>query len=247
MEINDLLKSLDLRENEAEVYLASLELGETNIVPIKEKTGYPRTTVWHILEDLAHRNLIEIIETGKGRHYAAHPPRKILTLIKQEQEELKEKAEVLEKTLPELNRLYQSSPFQPRIRFYRGEEIKQIYEEMLKMPIDEILYVGETGKIAQILHYDFFSDWVKRKVKQGIWTKSLRVKVNDDPFFDPKKDLRKAKYLPEGFKCPVHYYIYGDNVAMLTSAQENFGVLTTSRENATAMRSWFGELWKVSK
>lgn len=245
MELEDFLKQLGLSEKEIEVYLASLEIGEASIVPIKEKTKLPRTTVFHELENLRDKGLIEIIETSTRRIYTPYPPRKIMTLIKGRQEKLQEEADNLQKYLPEFNRLYEFSPFQPRVRFFRGEEIKDIYEEILETPVDEIMYLGETSKVTDILPKSFFESWVPRKVKKGIRTLSLRA-GEDDPFFDPKKDLRKVRYAPKGFVCPVHYYIYGDNVAILTSVKENFGVVITSRENATAMRNWFKELWKIS-
>ncbi|MDO8513785.1 MAG: helix-turn-helix domain-containing protein [bacterium] len=247
MQFDDFLKQLDLSEKEIEVYLACLELGESSIVSIKEKTGLPRTTVFHELENLRDRGLIEITQTATRRIYIPYPPRKIMTLIRGKQEKLQEQAENLEKFLPEFNRLYEFSPFQPRVRFFRGEEIKAIYEEILETPVDEIYYVGETNKLTDILDKNFFIDWVARKVKKGIWTRSVWVRGKIDSFFDPKEGLRKRRIGPVGFECPAHYYIYGDNVAILTSIKENFGVVITSRENATAMRNWFQQLWKVSQ
>lgn len=246
MKIDEFLENLGLSDKEINVYLSCLELGEAGIVPIREATGMPRTTVWHILEFLKEKNLIEITDTKRGRIYTPYPPRRIMTELKSQQLKYKEMHDDMERLLPEFNRLYASSPFQPKIRFFKGLEIENIYEEILETPVNVIDYLGDTSKVTEILNHDFFKRWVFRKVDKGIWTRSLRIRGNDDPFFDPKKDLRKVRYLPEGFICPVHFYIYGDNVAVLTSAAENFGVVTTSRDYARAMKSWYQALWRIS-
>ena len=246
MDIKELLINLGLLENDIEVYLASLQIGEASIVPIQKKLGLPRTTVYHSLERLRDRGLIEIMETPTRRIYVPYSPRKILTLLKNQEEKLREQADDFQKYLPEFSRLYSSSPVQPKVRFFRGLEIREIYEEILEIGVDEFWYAGEIGKAAEILGTDFFRKWVPRKVEKGIWTRSLRIRPDHDQVFDPKSDLRKVRYLPEGFDCPVHFNIYGDNVAVLTSATENFGVVTTSRDYARAMKSWYQALWDIS-
>lgn len=247
MNIEESLKELGLKENEIDIYLALLELGESSIVPIRKRVHLPRTTVFHALERLDEKGLIDILETPARRIYFPHPPKKIVTLLADQSEKLKDQAEDFKNFLPQLNQLYNISPFQPRVRFFVGGEIKEIYEEILASPINEFLYLGETNKVMSILSRRYLMDFVKRKVEKGIWTKSLRVKKEEDPFFDPKTGLRKVRYLPEGFNAPANIYIYHHNVAIIATAKENFALVVTSKEYAETMKSWHGELWKVAK
>lgn len=247
MDIKESLKNLNLNEKEVEVYLILLELGESSIIPVRKRALLPRTTVFHILEKLNEKGLVEIIETPSRRLYSPYPPRKILTLLNEEAEKLKDSSEKLKEALPQLNQLYNFSPFQPKVRFFVGQEIKQIYEEILTSPIEEVLYVGETNKLVGILSESFFKSWVLRKVKKGIWTRSIRVKSAESDLFTPKEGLRKARFAPEGFSAPAHIYIYHNSVAILTSAKENFGLVTTSQDFAQTMRNWFEALWQISE
>ncbi|MEI6499316.1 MAG: helix-turn-helix domain-containing protein [bacterium] len=246
MEINTYLENLGLSDKEIKIYLALLELGESSIVSIRQKVKLPRTTVFHLLGKLKERGLIEITETSTRSIYIPYPPRKLVSILNSQANKLKEQADNLRDRLPELNQLFGSASFMPKVRFFVGEDIREVYEEVLESPIDELLFVGETDKVADILGQRFFKNWVNRKVEKKIWTKSIRVSGSEDPFFDPKEGLRKARFTPESFKSPAHIYIYHNSVAIITTSKENFAVVITSREYAETMKHWFTELWKVS-
>jgi len=248
--IYDYLEQLGLDKKEADVYLALLELGESQIVPISNKAKLPRTTTYHILERLRDHKLIEIIQKKTRRLYSPYPPRNLITLLSAQKDQAEEKLTSFRNVLPDLTRLYQISPFQPKVRFFQDQEIRQIYEEILETASDENWYVGETTKIVNILGERYLQGWIKRRVAKGIRSKSIRVEKEEmaDPLFLGSKEyLRTVRYAPPDFKCPTHILIYGDNVAFITTGKENFGLVISSRETATSMRNWFMQLWKVSK
>lgn len=250
MDIRDSLKQLGLDEKEINVYLACLELGSSAIVPIVNRIRMPRTTVFHILERLGELKLIEIVLKGNRHLYVPYPPRQIVTLLKQQKEDLEGKINTLEGSIPELMKLYHLSPFQPKVRFFQGMEIRKIYEEILETPIDEAYYVGENDKLIGLLGEDYMKKWIERRIKKGIVSKSIRVRSaerEEEVFSNEESYLRKIRYAPEGFQCPTHILIYGDNVVFITTGEEKFGLVITSRETAQSMENWFGELWKISK
>lgn len=61
----EVLESFGLSENEAKVYQASIELGETSPFVISKFTGIARTSVYSVLTDLALKGLIEL-ESATG-------------------------------------------------------------------------------------------------------------------------------------------------------------------------------------
>jgi len=244
------LKALDLSEKEVDAYLASLEQGEGGIVPIARKLTVPRNTAAYIMEKLQEKHLVNILHKGTRRIYAAVPPRTIVTLLRNKRARLDEQIDSLQSSLPQLNQIFNLTPFQPKVRFFRGqEEIRTIYEEMLEAPIDRMWYVGEQDKITDILGERYLKSWLKRRVEKHIKTITIRVRSGevDDPAFTGAKDyLRSIRFAPDDFESPGHITIYGDNVAIITTSKENFGIVITSREYATIMKSWFNQLWKVS-
>lgn len=249
MNLENYLKELGLNEKEIQVYLANLSLGEVAIVPIVAKTQLPRTTVYHILERLNSEKLIEIIETATRRMYVPYPPRTILTRLQEHKNKLEEKIDSLEHSLPELMQLYSVSPFQPKVRMFHGIEVRQIFEDITNSPIDLIEYVSETDKIVGVTGEAWLKKWIQKRHDLGIKSHAIRVASKEipDPMYGQSKELtRTVRYAPEGFISPTQVYIYGDSVALITTIAEGFGLIITSREYATTMRSWFRELWKIS-
>lgn len=247
MEIDKILEQAGLDQKESKVYLALLRLGESTIVPITKQTNLPRTTVFHILERLREQKVIEIMQHKSRRVYIPYNPRKISMLLKNKRQELDKQIDSFEDVLPDLFRMYASSPFQPKVRFFRGEEIKQIYEEILDIDKKEIYYTGNINQLDEILGKKYLAAWIKRKVAKGIWTKSIRSHTTESELeiYKPgKHHLRKARYASNNYKSPAHIFIYEDNVAILTSSKENFGVVITSHDFAVSMKNMFGELWR---
>ncbi len=250
MTINDSLKKLDLKDKEIQVYLACLEIGESQIVPITQRVALPRTTVFHILEKLGQIKLIEIIQKGSRRLYVPYPPKRIATLLKQKGHEIDEQIKTAEEIIPQLSSIYSSSSFQPKIRIFKNEEIRQIYEEILESPTDEVWYVGEMKTIRDVMGEKYLDNYIKRRVAMGQKSKSIRVKsAEPDKFLylGTHDFLRTYRYAPTDFKCPSHILIYGRNVGVLTSGKEAFGLVITSQELSESMRNWFRQLWKISK
>jgi len=250
MNLEQYLKQLGLKDKEIKVYLVLLELGESQIMPIVEKVGLPRTTVFHILERLKINKLIEIIHRKTRSIYTPYPPKKIANILELKKAETEEKIKSFNLALPEFSKLYTVSPFEPKIRFFRGSEIRDIYEEILIAGVDEERYVGEAKKIVSALGEEYLKQWIDRRVRKGIRSKSIRVKKeeSEQPIFSGQKEyLRQIRYAPEGFESPMHILIYGNNVAYISTEEENFGLVISSLELARTMRNWFQQLWKMSK
>lgn len=250
-DITTYLKQLNLSDKEIEIYLALLKLGKTGIVPVAKQVQLPRTTVYYLLEKLRDANLIEILEKKTRRSYLARAPRTILTLLNDQKEKIQEKIDTFKKGLPELDRLYHISPFQPGIRFFKGKDIRLIYEEMLMVNArkDSIWYVADTQKIIDAFGEEYVDRWIERRIAKKIPSRSIRIKSGEDKEINApyRGDFREYRYAPDGFKSPAQVIIYQNNVAIITTSKESFGTVITSEEYAETMRHWFEELWKVSK
>ena len=251
MAIKSYLKAIGLEEKEIKTYITSLELKEASLAQISKKVSLPRSTVQYLLGKLKKRGLLEIVAKDTKHLYIANPPREVLTLLKNKQNKLNEQILKFEESLPELNQIYSTSLFQPRTRFFQGEEIRKIYEEILDSPIDETLFIGSMEKTADAVGKKYLQNWMKRRAQLKIKTKAIRTRSGEmpDPIISASRQglLRTMRLAPEGFESPSHIIIYGDNVAIITTSNENFGLVITSREYAITMKNIFKEVWKNSK
>ncbi|MEK7171194.1 MAG: helix-turn-helix domain-containing protein [Patescibacteria group bacterium] len=244
------LQGLGFDQKEIDIYLACLEIGRSSLLPIARKVSEPRNTVAYTLEKLEERGLLNITKHGTRRHYLIKPPQAIVQLLQTQRDTINNKLQAIETALPQLNNLYTQGS-EPVVTTYRGrDEIRTLYEVILDSAVDEIWYVGEYNQIVEIVGENYLKGWIKRRVGKGIATKSIRVRKGevDDPIYSsPSETNRQIRYSPKDFESPGHITIYGNNVAVITTPKESFAVATASAEYATIMRSWFNQLWKVSK
>ncbi len=249
-DLNTYLEELGLSEREIKIYLVALELGESYIFPIARKAAIPRTSAVYLLEKLKDRGLITILQKNSRHLYAPVAPSKIATLLKNKRTKLDEQINVFELSLPNLNRLYSSKPFATQVRFFRGrDEVRKMYDEMLTYPINEIVYTGEVDKMEAALGQQWLRGWIKRRIEVKIQTRGVRVRhleIEDDLYGSSPKLMRKIRFAPPGFTSPSNILIYGDNVTIMNSEKESFGVVITSRDFATSMKSWFKQIWDNS-
>jgi sugar-specific transcriptional regulator TrmB len=248
MTIKEILKKLDLSDKEITTYLALLELGnETHIFPISRKAKLPRTTVFHVLDRLHEEGLVSVLDRHGRRIYSPTPPEQIVKSLEKRHAELGEQVAAVKSSLPELLKLFAISDYQPKVKVYQGEEIREIYEELLNSSEKEQWYIGGVKPIEDLLGKRYLADWIKRRIAAGIASKAIRTRSTETPDTinsnSGKEFMREVRYAPEGFNLGAHVIIAGNKIAMITTAKESYGILIDSRDIATTMKSWFTSLW----
>lgn len=219
-------------------------------MPLATKIGLPRTTVYHMLERLQQEGLVEIGYTSTRRSYTAQPPKVVLSLLRRRRNQLDSTTAQLEEHLPDLSDLLTRPSFIPKFRVMKGKEIRQLYDDILEAPIDEIFYISEVKKIERVLGQEFLKGWIRRRIALKIKSRAIWVKseeVTDVPvYLHGAQNLRSVRYAPDTFRCPAEIMVYGDTVLAITTDQENIGFAITSRDLAISMRHLLNQLWRAS-
>ncbi len=76
------LQKLGLNKNEARVYLAALELGQSSVQKLSKEVAMSRPTVYRILESLQKKELIEKMDRKKGGSVNPKSPDELLGLLR---------------------------------------------------------------------------------------------------------------------------------------------------------------------
>jgi sugar-specific transcriptional regulator TrmB len=84
------LQKLGLNKNEARIYLAALELGQSSVQKLAEKVGMSRPTVYRVLESLQKKELIEKIDRKKGGSVNPKSPDELLSLLRIKKRQIEE-------------------------------------------------------------------------------------------------------------------------------------------------------------
>jgi len=238
MLIND-LKNAGLDEAEAKVYLAALELGETNISRLAKKSGIKRTTTYLVVDSLKEKGLLSSAKKGNKTKFYAEDPRKIDELIM-------EKKKAIDKIMPELLSFANLLDRKPKIRYFEGKDAyKEVFKDILKYPNSEVLaWFNE-----KFVDYDFFPNYFipKRKEKK-IWARAIfpdNPKTREIAQSD-QVELRQGKFIAsDRFKMEIEINIYGKNKIGLIAYDEELAVIIESQKIFEAQKSIFEVMWEM--
>ncbi len=234
------LKGIGLSEKEAKVYLASLELGETNISRIAKQSKIKRTTTYLIVDSLKEKGLIsEIKKKGKSLFYA-EDPRTI-------EELLEEKKNKLKRIMPELLSFTNLIDKKPKIKYLEGDEgIKNAYKDILKFPNSELLSLYSDDAFVNFSE-SFFEDYFfKKRVEKKIFARTImpESEITKNIQARDQEHLRKAKLVsPDIFNIKIEISIYGKNRVAIMSFKEKFSLIIESKLIHDSLKSMFELIW----
>jgi len=162
------------------------------------------------------KNLIIITLKGKKKIFVVQEPDNLALFLKQKQN-------VLQQILPDLEALKNTSANKPAIRIYEGiEGIKQVYLDMIKKPGEISVLAAPRPLIAKTI-LDFLSnDWKPLRLKNKIFLRRVNINESGEVRRDFTKEefpnkLETVKYLPaNNYPFSVGIYLYRQKIAFVS-------------------------------
>jgi len=243
MALDRLLQQIGFSKNETQVYLSALGLGAASAQKIAKQIDLPRTTVYSVLGYLVERGVVgKTVHQGKTR-FMAEPPEKLLSILN----DLKGQ---LEKSLPQLEALYNRGETKPKIVFYEGKgAIRKIFDDTLEVKPKEIL-MWNTDSYFEFDRYGHDKDYIEKRVKLGIGAKRIcgegsRWQTNNQR--RDKQELSETIAVPNTVFWPgIEVNIYADKVVFMNFVENN-GIIIESKAIAESMRQAYYLSWVGAK
>ncbi len=240
-----ILTKLDLAKNEAAIYETLLERGQSPVSAISLHSGIHRRNVYDSLNRLMEKGFVFEIVEKKENQYKAVDPRKLM-------EHVKEKEALLEKVMPDLLSLYQSSPTDESVSIYKGVEGWKNY-------LRDVLDVGED--LYTIGGKGAWGDKRLQPFMEYFLTEAKKKKITFHALYDgEKKDIPgdvlattvgHNKFLPSKFSNSCVIEIFGDRTVIFSNVvdrkiDEN-ATLTViiNKSVAESFRIWFKMIWSL--
>ena len=238
------LQDAGLSENEAKIYLAVLELGQTSVSRIARKSGIKRTTVYLSLENLMQKGLVSTIKKEGKAHYYGEDPRNLERIMT-------ERKEKISKLIPELLAFSNMIDKKPEIRYFEGEEgIKEVLMDALNFAKTEICMVYSESYIADFDEKYFSEFYAPERLKRKIIARTL-VPDNEQMHELAKSNeqsLRQMKFLtPNLLKVNIEIMLYGENKMSIVSFEEKFALIIESPAIHKSFQSIFETMWLTAK
>ena len=231
-----------LTENEAAIYLAALELGETIVSRLAKKAGIKRTTAYLVIESLKEKGLITSVKKNKVSVFFAEDPHKLHAMLEQRKEKI-------DKIMPQLLAFSNLIDKKPEIRYFEGKDgIKEIYYDSLKYSNQEILTWYSETYSAHFGEEFFIEDYVPRRVKKKI---PVRAILSDSEIIrnwiqNDQQHLRKTKLISQDtYPISIELNIYGNNKVGVVSHEEQFGLIIESQKIHDSLKSIFELVWNL--
>jgi len=243
----EITKQLGLKDKEAVLYGACLELGPSKIKDLASFTEINRGTLYDVARSLFKKGLLSSTQKKNITFFVANNPKSYIKQVERQIDSAK-------KVLPEIELLLNSSSYRPKIRYFEGKDgIKAVYEETLKCKSKMIYCLASAKDMLDTVGADFMRDFTKRRARKNIKMKSLNDpngEVNDNQVnhstHTDQSLLREAKIGPNSLRIPGMVEIYDNQVVMMSTKKENFGFIIESEEFASMMKQIYEILWSQS-
>ncbi len=240
------LQQLNLSLNEAKVYSALLEIGQTSAGEIIKKTGLHRSVVYETLDKLISKKMVFKLKKDNIAHFQPTDPARILQNIKSQQ------ALVLD-LIPKLKKMIDTNL--PEITVFEGIEAYRRFwmDSINRLPEGSTDYVaGSIGK----KWFDFmgrdYDKFLKLRVERRIKWKMIvfgREEVEEELLrkYPKINEFRIIERKNAGPNLDGNFNILGEESVVLHSASEPMIIEIKNPTLVKVFKNIFDLLWSIGK
>ncbi|MFZ5364813.1 MAG: TrmB family transcriptional regulator [Patescibacteria group bacterium] len=253
------LRKAGLKQKEAEIYAALLELGGAYPSKIAEYTKLNRSTVYKILEELSIKGLVSEVQKGKKLYYQIEKPDKLVRFAKEQIKLAENRLENAEKILPDIEGLFTLTPNKPKVSFYEElDGVLKVYADHVDVKESyEQLAFSNTAGVIEFMPLKFREDYVKKKEKISIPSRGIvpdtekDIDYNKTVYRNVNKGIwPKLRWIPaKMFPYKGEITIYENNKVSLVNFSEPtmIGVIIEDKDIHDMMAMIFELAWAGAK
>lgn len=228
----------------SKLYIAAIELGEATIADVAARAGLVRTTAYNALVRLEEEGLVVLQERSGRRYVIAEDPRVLI-------DRLDSRRQMLDEVMPQLRSFYNRIKGKPQIRFHEGEEgIRTALWDCLTVKGEPKVLRGilSMHELMETPGLEEMNRFIEARAQRGIELKVIRSEDREVDQIWPTSasHLRELRYAPSTITFPMTTFIYDDRVCLISSRNENYGLIIESEEFATMQRALFDTTWAQS-
>lgn len=240
-QISEALINFGFDEKETEIYLAGLEMGAGSVLTFAKQTGFPRTTIYPIIENLQRRGYFRLRKEKGHTLYVAEPPATFLKKLEERQEKFRE-------IMPSLEALHGKEQKTIGVTMYEGSDgFRNFWQKLFRSGVKEYCLLTSAVGLRDYVHEDYLvKHIISERLRLGIKSRQLIPEnaITKKIVAKDHEELRESRFLPGDTQLPATILIFGEEVAFVTSRKENLVILVASGDVAITNRSTFELLWK---
>ena len=244
--MREILQKLNFSEKEIDVYLAALKLQSGSVSMLAKQARIKRPTTYVVLEKLSKMGLITLEEKNNRQIFICENPDRLLDLVSQKKKKINKKEKLVQKSLPELQKIFQKNQTSPTIQYFEEKEgVFNIVNDLINSK--EVAWIIVPGKIYDVFGTDRM---MKEVIEKRSQTKTKGYLITDrHPLMEKlwrinETDAREIHFAPENIKLDSTIYIYGNKVSLIFFKEPLSGLMIENKELSVVMKFMFQSLWK---
>lgn len=244
------LLDLGLSDSEVTVYLAMVS-GVKTARDLVKVTRLKRPTVYYALSCLEKRGLISRTGLAGDKGFSLEPVERLAIIAKEKTRESVKLQNDIESMIPALSVKASPTNRKPTVAFYEGvDAVKNVIMEMVYCKGKHINSIAPQKNFFWEIGQDFVKLFVEERIKRGITTKNLwETSIDKKLIKRYYEGYSHVRILPEVMHGKFHttIFLYEDKTLYVSSMNNGYGILVTSREHVDTMQALFDGLWSASK
>jgi len=242
-----ILKKIGLNEKEIKVYLSLLEYGAISIRNLADITEINRGTVYDILKKLQSIGLAAFYHADNKQRFVAESPEKIMLILKNQEDELKNLKKDFLEYIPELKALQGKEEARPTTKFYEKKAgIRIVLEDVLESMAESSekdYYVYSATHASNDIN-EAFPNFTKERIKRKISVKAISMAKGGG-----LSGLDERRWLGTENESATFILIYNGKVAYISrDALDNpVGVIIENNDIYNTQKIIFLRLWGLLK
>ena len=244
--VRPLLRRIGFDEREIEVYLALTAMKIGKAAQIAKSSGQSRSHTYLILRGLQEKGLVSEIERGNVTHFVAEAPERLISYLKNREQEIQELEVLAHGAMPYLSSLTPKLTGRPRVTVAHGlEGIKQVYRDILTREFVSLFnpQINWTAFGSNLVAQLFGSN-AQMRGKDLLVDNAAAAKYISE--FPPHKEY-EIRLLPKGVTFDADTIVFEDEISLFTFSEEPTIIRIENPLLADAFRAWHSALWKVSR
>lgn len=252
-EIIQQLTHLPWSKQDANMYLTLLHLGGQTAAVVATHIRRHRITVYHALERLTEKGIVESSLRKGAKYYTALAPEALLSKYKTERRRVTSRLDIgiesLESLVPYLQKMEVRDDIGPQIQLFHGKDaLKNIYQLSLEAS-SMYAYYYQPWPVKDRKRLSLIDEWhTAQRVKHKIPVKILIPKTDEGVQFSAlKKELKETLVIPTSLFPFKDLTILTDDRMLIFSLADDMGVSIKSRYIAQNQRAIFELAWNGAK
>lgn len=250
--VKSFLQQLGLTQNESAIYKTLLETGLLSVSEVAKNTGVNRTNVYHVLESLKEKELVEETQTGKKITYRLSDPSYLMSLLEAKKSSLNQASVLADAVLPEINSQFSLTAVKPLVRYYQGAAgLKEIYGEIHRSGVKTCYLLRSIYDIDRADTREVIDWTIAERKRLGIGIHIL-APLDDKSryrFEQTDKDLNVTRRIVESkyLHSNAEILIWGTAVSIVSYKENVVATTIYNPDIAQTHKQIFDYIWDKAK